>query len=916
MMRTVFAGSSLIASSLLASAALAQSHPVYFDSPWIGYDTAVYPQGLHPWSSRVADFNGDGVPDLATVSFGGTAWLSVLLADGEGGYLAPETTPILLESLDLEVGDFDGDGDIDIVVCDTDRFFGGNSVSLYRNDGEGGMTFAGQWAAGTTGPSGISSADFNNDGWLDLAVAFDAYIVSNNKAAVLFNNAGSGFDSPVVVTLNSGTRQIDSGDINGDGDVDFVVAHESNRWTVVLNNGDGTFAAQSPVVGLVAGSIPELPTVHLSDIDNDGDLDVFFSNRDTGGVGAGAISLWRNNGSGNFGGGELLSFGIYSNGGVNIATADTTGDGWKEILVATEASGNWIYFVGDGAGGFEAPRRLRAGHSPMSMQTADLNADGDQDVIIVARDSNEACVYLNPGAGEFVQPAVIDMVDPQTVSPSFTTHLESGDLDNDDDLDLVIGVRCDFEDTYVLSVRLNNGDGTFAPPTLYPCQRYPVVVHLRDLNNDGFDDLLYMDGEFDFRFRFRINNGSGTFGPINSRHIVGGEVTTMVTEDVDNDGDADVLVDAGFFNIAIMKNQGGGTFAPPIYHEVENGGTDGFALGDFNADGNLDLLTPSGVQGYPQISFGNGDGTFGQGFTVPTGRDVRSFAVGHLDADTDLDFVSYYNLDETGLGVRRGRGDGNFFPATLHHGSFDWGDNTSSVQLGDVDGDGVLDAVNATFGAQDFSFWRGRGDGTFDDVVRYGVGQEAYDMELGDFNGDGLIDAAVTTQTAYGSWWYAGIVLVKGRDPNSAVMQKAQLTRATVQYGTRLSGSWRSLENDDANLLRVQSEMVPNGQKWAQVLVHAMSPELDPTRLDVSVLSRVSMPGVTARVWLRNWDTNRWVLLGSYSQPTTELLKEFANIANPGAFVRSDGLMQVRVRYSNVTDMFDSFMDLVQLEMR
>ncbi|MDY7107007.1 MAG: FG-GAP-like repeat-containing protein [Planctomycetota bacterium] len=97
----------------LASAGSSGRADVPFDVPWIGYDTAVHPEGLFPVSSRSADFNADGVPDLATVSLGGTAWLSVLPGDGEGGYLPPDTYPLAIESMDLATGDFDGDGVVD-----------------------------------------------------------------------------------------------------------------------------------------------------------------------------------------------------------------------------------------------------------------------------------------------------------------------------------------------------------------------------------------------------------------------------------------------------------------------------------------------------------------------------------------------------------------------------------------------------------------------------------------------------------------------------------------------------------------------------------------------------------------------------------------------------------------------------------
>lgn len=144
---------------------------------------------------------------------------------------------------------------------------------------------------------------------------------------------------------------------------------------------------------------------------------------------------------------------------------------------------------------------------------------------------------------------------------------------------------------------------------------------------------------------------------------------------------------------------------------------------------------------------------------------------------------------------------------------------------------------------------------------------------------------------------------------------KAPLTAASVQWGTRISGNRRALEDDDDLVVRMESEVATNGQKWVQLLVSAQSPVIDAARLDVTTIARVTMPGVKARVWLRNFSTNRWDPIGLYSQPMTELEKSFTNIANPAAYVRdSDGLMQMRIRYSNVTDHFESYTDLVQFD--
>ena len=118
---------------------LADSDENQFDSPWIGYDTAVYPEGLWPYASVTADFNGDLVPDLAASAWDGTPWMSVMFGDGNGGFGPPQLYPLTVVAQDLVAEDFDQDGDVDLVVAESGRFWEGLFVSLWRNDGEGGL---------------------------------------------------------------------------------------------------------------------------------------------------------------------------------------------------------------------------------------------------------------------------------------------------------------------------------------------------------------------------------------------------------------------------------------------------------------------------------------------------------------------------------------------------------------------------------------------------------------------------------------------------------------------------------------------------------------------------------------------------------------------------------------------------------
>jgi ligand-binding sensor domain-containing protein len=143
----------------------------------------------------------------------------------------------------------------------------------------------------------------------------------------------------------------------------------------------------------------------------------------------------------------------------------------------------------------------------------------------------------------------------------------------------------------------------------------------------------------------------------------------------------------------------------------------------------------------------------------------------------------------------------------------------------------------------------------------------------------------------------------------------ATINSFSINVGTKLSGNRASLREDDDSSVHVESGLASSGAKWVQMTVTATSPETIISQLGLRTITRVNMPGVAARVWLRNWDTNRWVLVGSFSQPTVDTLKVWPNIANPNAFVRdSDGRMQVRLRLSNVTNHFQAWIDQVGLD--
>ena len=255
--------------------------------------TPIVTVGRGPYSIAVGDFTGDGVLDLAVANSGDNT-VSILVNDGTGKF-SPAATPTVavgVSPLSVVVGDFLGNGKFDLAVvnsCGTDSLCSApGTVSILLGDGMGNFTPATTLPVGYS-PYSVAVGDFNGDGVLDLAVANSCGNdpLCNNSpgtVSILLGDGTGSFTaaatSPVTVGVNP--RSVAVGDFNGDGSLDLTAVNfNDNTVTILKGDGTGNFAPAT-TTPVPVGVNPT--SVAVGDFNGDGNPDLAVANFDDGTV--------------------------------------------------------------------------------------------------------------------------------------------------------------------------------------------------------------------------------------------------------------------------------------------------------------------------------------------------------------------------------------------------------------------------------------------------------------------------------------------------------------------------------------------------------------------------------------------------------------------------------------------------------
>jgi hypothetical protein len=621
-------------------------------------------------NAYAADIDGDGDLDMLSASSNDDkiAWYEN--TDGLGTFSIQKIiTTNASNATSLCTADIDGDGDLDVIST---SYLANGKIIWYKNtDGLG--NFGNQQNITTNSSGAIYATDIDGDGDMDL--------LSSRYTEINWyeNTDGLGdFEFHSIVSGVNGILSLYATDLDGDGDKDILSASETDdriSWYENIN-GSGTFNSEEAITTSAAGA----KSVHATDIDNDGDLDVFSASSDDDKI------AWYENidGLGSFGVQQIIS--IEADGAQSVYTTDIDGDGDMDVISSSLNDEKIAWYENtDGLGTF-GQEQVISDYMPgaFSVFAGDLNGNGNMDVFSTFDKTSayyDQIVWFRniDGQGTFNQEDYI------VAGAQFAENVFAADIDGDGDGDIL-----SFSGKLAW-YKNEDGLGTFDVQENI-AYNGAKSGYAADIDGDGDIDILSSSGKVAW---FENTDGLGTFSTEQIISINAASGFVYAT-DIDGDGDMDVL-SASSTKIAWFENTDGlGDFGgEQILSTTVNGARSVYAV-DLDGDGDMDVISTSfgdEVVWYENI---DGQGTFNSGQNISTNSNgpISSY-FGDLDDDGDMDIVvGFQQMDEISW-YENLDGEGTFSIRQIISSGFSLS-YLRKVYVEDIDGDGDMDVLSAS----------------------------------------------------------------------------------------------------------------------------------------------------------------------------------------------------------------------------
>ena len=610
-----------------------------------------------PRFAAVADLVGDGFADLLIVETD-AARVRLLRGAGDGSFAEGATLQAGAEPTSVTSADFDGDGDVDVVVCNRR----GDSVTVFLNDsfsddGGGGFSDGLEHSAGVARPFFVVAGQLGGGPLPDLALA------AADAVTVLLDDRSGGFASPLVVPVIGTASSLGAVDLEPDGDLDLVVGFGRTDHVLLLRNvGDGAFQRERHE------DLPRSETLVVDDLDGDGDHDLASA-------AGSAVSVVFQDGVLQA---PLFAASTEAAGGTphDISVGDLDGDSDLDVVTANNTPDPGIsVFENLGDGVFAAFTGFGGGGTPFAIALADIDSDGDLDVAAADEGggigTNRLRVLLNDGGGAFSQGL-------EYATGGVIRHVTTGDLNGDGAPDLVTTQSA----ANNVTVLLNDGTGAFDRLFDLPVGAGPSAAAIADVDVDGFTDLVVANqtaAELSlFQGPLLQGGDDGAFAGSRSLLLVG-KPSSVSIGDLDGDSLPDlVTADEATATVTVFWNDAakGLAASESFLKYVE---PHSVSTADIDGDGFLEVVTANQRSNTVSLLFFGGDRTLEGSVPYQVGMQPRFVVAADLDNNGATDLVS---------------GNRGSLDITVLLNTFDGDGGSPSFRRGDVDSGGRADLVD------------------------------------------------------------------------------------------------------------------------------------------------------------------------------------------------------------------------------
>ena len=599
-------------------------------------------------------------------------------------------------------------------------------------------------------------------------------------AAPLFA-APVAFGPPEPTRSGLGSYYVALSDVDGDADLDVIVANYDGREVVVSKNVGGRFG--SYLAGYPSGGAVY---ARAADLDADGRpdlLNIDFVEH--------TIGIRYNLGDGSFGERRTVPVGRFPRW---IAVADVDLDGLVDLLVANHETAN-VSILSGAAGHTAVTSTVPCGGHPKTLSTGDLDGDGRVDVVIGNYDENRLSILHNlPGGftrvdlpftasgiseivvADFDRDGRLDLAgacEDGTMgvwrnqgSLSFAgssyaigglaQSLATADFDRDGDLDLAaISYSRD-----ATTVWMNDGTGQFRDPREVPSNFEPRGVAAGDVDGDGFPDLVSANYDPSSPGVFSVMRNRGAAVPVGEcprqSFSTGFGPSQVVAADLDGDGRLDLAVANEDQTASVLLQGGSDGFMPAASYPVGSL-SQSLAVGDFDRDGRPDLAVANYSESTVSLLLNDGSGRFVPSVEIPVGSHPRFVVAVDVDRDGAMDLVTADYGDAVRPGTvtvltndskrpKRERDRGRPGPPSqapkFRPSTYPVGVGPYLVGAADLDRDGRVDLYTSDYDGHTVTVLRQKPNKRFEPFGSYPVGW-AVTATAGDLDRDGYLDLVV-----------------------------------------------------------------------------------------------------------------------------------------------------------------------------